>query len=116
MRATKGCRWLLLWSRAFLSQAQEAQRQQVLQADPDLRTTYLLKEEFQLIFDSISDRDQARRFLEVGIYQVHFSQNPYLLKFGATLRAWFDQILAHFDARVSNGFVEGMNRAIRLWG
>ena len=40
--------------------------------------------------------------------------NKYLLDFVKTLRNWFKQILNYFDKRITNGFVEGMNRAIRL--
>ena len=111
--ALKGCRWLLLYTRSTLSDDQALKLHLALEADPDLHTAYLLKEEFRLIFDRISDRQQARRFLEAWICKVYFSKNKYLLDFVKTLRNWFDQILAYFDDRISNGFVEGINRAIR---
>ena len=111
--ALKGCRWLLLYTSSSLSEEQSQQLSIALDADPDLRTAYLLKEEFSLIFDRISDRQQARRFLEAWICKVYFSKNKYLLDFVKTLRNWFDQILAYFDDRISNGFVEGIYRAIR---
>ncbi len=111
--ALKGCRWLLVRNRASLTQEQEAHLQQVLAASPELRTAYLLKEEFWLIFERIHDREKARRFLETWMLKVQFSHNPYLIAFCNTLRNWFDAILNYFDKRITNGFVEGMNRAIR---
>ena len=85
-----------------------------LDADSLLRQAYLLKEEFRLIFERIHDRDRARRFLDAWMLKVEFSGNKYLLDFVKTLRNWFKQILNYFDKRITNGFVEGMNRAIRL--
>ena len=37
----------------------------------------------------------------------------FLGKFVKTLRNWWPEILNYFEERVTNGFVEGMNRAIR---
>ena len=46
--------------------------------------------------------------------KVRSSRNKYLLDFVKTLTHWFEQILNYFDKRITNGFVEGMNRAIRF--
>lgn len=112
--ALKGSRWLLVTNRDELSDKQSQQLLDVLQADPQLRDAYLLKEEFRRIFEKIQDEQKARRFLEAWILKVQATHNKYLQKFIGTLRNWFDQILAYFDRRISNGFVEGMNRAIRF--
>lgn len=111
--ALKGSRWLLVRSRGQLSDDQEQQLQAVLAAHHDLRVAYLLKEEFRLIFERIHDKDRARRFLDAWICKVRYTRNRYLLDFIKTLRNWFGEILNYFDERISNGFVEGMNRAIR---
>lgn len=111
--ALKGCRWLLVRARASLDEEQAAHLQQVLDASPELRTVYLFKEEFWLIFERLQDREQARRFLEAWMLKVQYTRNPYLIAFCNTLRNWFDEILNYFDKRVTNGFVEGINRAIR---
>lgn len=39
---------------------------------------------------------------------------PLLPAFVKTLYNWWQQILNFFDERITSGFVEGMNRAIRL--
>jgi transposase len=116
-QALKGSRWLLVRARDELSQEQEQQLLSVLEADHELRTAYLLKEEFRLIFERIHDQEQAAHFLNAWICKVHFTNNRYLLAFVKTLHNWWQQILNYFDKRITNGFVEGLNRAIRsiIW-
>lgn len=115
--ALKGSRWLLVRSRSSLDAQQVQQLQIALAADEQLRTAYLLKEEFRLIFERIHDRQRARRFLMAWVFKVQQANNPYLLAFVKTLRNWWQQILNYFDERITNGFVEGINRAIRaiIW-
>ena len=115
--ALKGSRWLLVQARDTLSTQKEQHLLTVLAADPQLRRAYLLKEEFRLIFERIQDQQQARRFLEAWICKVRFTNNRYLLDFVKTLRNWWQEILNYFDKRITNGFVEGLNRAIRtiIW-
>lgn len=112
--ALKGCRWLLVRNRSELSSQEQTQLQQLLRADAQLRTAYLFKEEFRLIFEKLHDREQARRFLNAWMLKVRSSHNKYLLDFVNTLTHWFEQILNYFDKRITNGFVEGINRAIRF--
>ena len=97
--ALKGCRWLLV------------------DAAPELKTMYLLKEEFRFIFERIHDKQQAQRFLQAWICKVQFAGHKHLLAFVNTLRNWWSEILNYFDNRVTSGFVEGINRAIRglIW-
>ena len=111
--ALKGSRWLLVKNRAELSLEEEARPQEVLAASPALRTAYLLKEEFRTICEKIHDRQKAERFLQAWLYKALQSGNPILHKFAKTLRNWWDEILNYFEERVTNGFVEGINRAIR---
>lgn len=115
--ALKGSRWLLLRTPETLTAKQKAQLQQALAADDQLRTAYLLKEEFRLIFEHIDDRHKAERFLKAWICKVQLTKNRFLLDFVKTLRNWWQEILNYFIERITNGFVEGMNRAIRtiIW-
>jgi transposase len=116
-KALKGSRWLLVRNRDTLTQEQEQQLLTVLAADADLRQAYLLKEEFRLIFERIHDRERARRFLMAWIFKVQQTHNKYLLAFVKTLQNWWSEILNYFNERITNGFVEGINRAIRsiIW-
>lgn len=63
-------------------------------------------------FEHIRDQEQARRFLMAWVVKVQQTNNRYLLAFAKTPRNWWQQILTYFDERITDGFVEGMNRAI----
>lgn len=109
----KGSHWVLVKSRDDLTLKEEAKLQAVLDASPELRTMYLLKEEFRTICDKIQTRQQAARFLRAWICKVKSTHNTRLLKFVNTLCNWWDEFLNYFIDRVSQGFVEGINNAIR---
>jgi transposase len=109
----KGSRWLLVNNRNQLTPEHETRLQQVLAASPQLRTVYLLKEEFRTICEKSQDRRQAERFLRAWLWKAEHIADRFLLKFVNTLRNWWHEILNYFEDRVTNGFVEGINRAIR---
>ena len=110
----KGSRWLLVRNRSELSKKQEDQLTQILQACPELRTLYLLKEEFRLIFEKIKSRDKAARFLDAWCRKARRTGNKFLAKFVNTFKNWRNQILNYFIERITNGFVEGTNTALRV--
>lgn len=109
----KGSRWILVRNRSELSSDEEKKLQKVLEACPDLRVPYLLKEEFRQIFEKSRNRDQAERFLRAWRLKAELAGNKFLIKFIKTLKNWWQQILNYFIERVTNGFVEGLNGAIR---
>lgn len=109
----KGTRWILVRNRADLKPEEETQRQAVLTAFPELRTAYLLKEEFRTICEKLRNRERARRFLQAWLWRAEASGLSQLRKFAQTLRHWWDEFLNYFDERVTSGVVEGLNRAIR---
>jgi transposase len=112
-QALKGSRWLLVKNRHQLTPEEEARLRVILEASPELRTLYLLKGEFRLIYEKTYDRQQAERFLRAWVWKAEHTGDRFLLKFVKTLRNWWDEILNYFNDRVTNGFVEGINRAIR---
>jgi len=109
----KGTRWILVKNREELDEEEASRLAQVLTACPELRTLYWLKEEFRRIFEKVWDRGRAARFLRAWICKAQQTQDKFLLKFVTTLKNWWEEILNYFVERVTNGFVEGMNRAIR---
>ena len=109
----KGNRWLLLKNRNKLKPEEETKLRIILNASDELRTIYLLKEEFRTICDKINDRAQAERFLLAWIWKALSTGSRYLIRFVKTLRNWWHEFLNYFDDRVTQGFVEGINRAIR---
>jgi transposase len=113
-QALKGSRWLLVKNRDELTAKEEARLLVVLEASPELRILYLLKEEFRLICEKAHDWEQAERFLRAWVWKAERTGNRFLLKFVKTLCNWWHEILNYFNDRVTNGFVEGINRAIRV--
>lgn len=109
----KGIRWLLVRHRAELKPEEEAKLQAALDAFPELRTAYLLKETFRTIADKIQDRQQAARFLRAWVWEARASGIAPLVKFTQTLQNWWEEFLNYFNEGFSSGVVEGLNNAIR---
>ena len=109
----KGSRWILVKNRQNLSQKEEDHLQKVLAISPEIREAYLLKEEFHTIFEKIKNVERAKRFLEVWILKAQKTGSRYLAEFVKTLRNWWEEILMYFEEGITNGFSEGINRAIR---
>ena len=109
----KGSRWILLKNRNELSSDEEDKLQQILKASEELLTVYLLKEEFRVLCDKINTKERAERFLRAWVYKANTTANRYLIKFSKTLLNWWSEFLNYFEDRVTQGFVEGVNRAIR---
>ena len=112
-QALKGSRWVLLKNRRELTPEQEAQLCTILAISDELRALYLLKEEFRTICDKITDRARAQRFLWAWTGKALATGSRYLIRFVKTPNNWWHEFLNYFDARVTQGFVEGINRAIR---
>jgi transposase len=112
-QALKGSRWVLLKNRRALTPEQETQLGTILAVSDELRTMYLLKEEFRTICDKITDRRRAQRFLRAWTWKATATGSRYLIRFVKTLRNWWHEFLNYFNDRVTQGYVEGINRAIR---
>lgn len=109
----KGSRWILVRNRCELSAKDESKLQEILTLCPELRTLYLLKEEFRSIFDKIQYREKARKFLSSWILKALYTGDKFLNKFVTTLKNWWEEILNYFIEGITNGFVEGLNGALR---
>ena len=109
----KGSRWILVKNRCGLSSKEEEVLTKILVSCPELRELYLLKEEFRRIFEKIDSREKAERFLRAWVRKAEYTGNKFLIKFVKTLKNWWKQILNYFIERITNGFVEGLNGAIR---
>ena len=109
----KGSRWIVVRNRSELTKKQAEQLDQILEACPQLRTLYLPKEEFRTIFEKIKCRERAARFLDTWCLKAAGTGDKFLAKFVKTFRNWREQILNYFTERITNGFVEGTNNALR---
>jgi len=111
--ALKGTYWILIKNRADLTPDEEAKLQAALSVSAELRTAYLLKEEFHTLCEKLHDRACAERFLRAWAWRADATGLPQLHKFVQTLHNWWNEFLNYFDERVTSGVVEGLNRAIR---
>ena len=109
----KGTRWILVRNRADLKPEEEAKLQAALNAFPELRRAYLLKEKFATIANRIHNRPQAERFLRAWIYETQATGSSQLVKFSQTLENWWDEFLNYFNEGFTSAVVEGLNNAIR---
>lgn len=109
----KGIRWILVRHRADLKPEEEAKLQAALNAFPDLRTAYLLKERFVTITNRIQNRQQAERFLRAWMYEAQATGLSQLEKFTQTLQNWWNEFLNYFNEGFTSAVVEGLNNAIR---
>ena len=109
----KGSRWILVRNRCDLKEEEQTQLNKILDLCPQLRTLYLLKEEFRAIFERIHCRDKARKFLAAWVLKAQYTGNKFLQKFVTTVNNWREEILNYFIERITNGFVEGLNGSLR---
>jgi transposase len=99
----KGCRWLL-----------EKQLADMLQASPELKQCYELKEAFRDLFNQNLTPKAAEKRLRRWVARVEALSFKALKAFVNTLRNWWQQILNYFDGRFNNGFAEGVNLKIKM--
>jgi len=109
----KGIRWVLVRRRTDLKPEEEARLQAALDAFPELRTAYLLKERFGAIANKIQDRSRAERFLLAWVCEAQATGLAQLVKFTQTLQNWWEEFLNYFNEGFTSGVVEGLNNAIR---
>jgi len=110
----KGCRWLLVKNRENLTEEQEKQLACMLDASPELKRCYELKEAFRDLFNQNLTLTTAEKRLCRWVAQVEATASKALLSFVHTLQNWWQQILNYFDGRFNNGFAEGVNLKIKM--
>jgi transposase len=83
----KGLRWVLLKSQEDLDDTEKQKLQALYEFSPMLRKLHQLKERFRSIFEHISDRNQAERFLQAWVCEVKQFGSDELLEFVKTLES-----------------------------
>ncbi|HIQ04471.1 MAG TPA: hypothetical protein EYH31_02110, partial [Anaerolineae bacterium] len=100
-QALKGSRWVLLKRRRDLKPEEETKLRILLNVLEELRSIYLLKEEFITICDKMRDRSQAERFLQAWTRKAVATGSRYLIRFVKTLENWWHEFLNYFIDRVT---------------
>lgn len=110
----KGSRWVLVKNQKDLNEKQRTKLESLYQVSPELKACHQLKEQFRMIFETVTDRDKARTALLRWIKQVERQSVTALQSFLVTLQNWFELILNYFIERWTNAFAEGINNKIKL--
>jgi transposase len=100
----KGCRWLLVKNRENLTEEQQQKLSHMLEASPELKSCYELKESFRDLFNEHLSYEIAEKRLLCWIAKVEATSFKALKSFINTLRNWWEQILNYFDGRYNNGY------------
>lgn len=110
----KGSRWVLVKNQNDLNEKERAKLQTLYQVSPELKTCHELKELFRLLFETLTNREEAKQALQIWIQQVEAMQVKAFQPFLVTLNNWFEQILNYFIESWTNAFAEGINNKIKL--
>jgi len=110
----KGCRWLLVKNQENLTAEQQQKLTHMLEASPELKSCYELKESFRDLFNENLSYKVAEKRLRSWVAKVEATPFKALKSFVNTLRNWWEQILNYFDGRSNNGFAEGVNLKIKM--
>jgi transposase len=95
----KGSKFVLLKSADNLSEKQKNKLKVVKEASPLIAIMYELKEEFH---DTLNLIDWLKK------------AEPYYKKSVKTSKRWLPEIVGYFEARTTNGIVEGINNKLKL--
>lgn len=110
----KGSRWVLVKNQQDLNEKERTKLETIYQVSPELKTCHELKELFRLLFDTLTDREDAKQTLQIWIQLAEALEVKALKPFLVTLRNWSEQILNYFIERWTNAFAEGVNNKIKL--
>jgi len=66
----KGSRWILVKNQKDLTEKERAKLETIYQVSPELKTCHELKELFRLLFDTLTNRAEAKCALQIWMQQV----------------------------------------------
>src|SRR6202162_5264973 len=105
--------WLFRRDPKDLTEADQTQLEQLFRQIPQLRKLYELRVGFKTIFDTLTQRRQARMALTRFCLDA-MDAFPALEKFVCTYEKWQLLILNYFPARPTSAAVEGINNKARV--
>lgn len=107
-------RWVFMKRAARLSATERSWLGSLFdRAHPDVRTAWLLKEEFAAIYEA-PDRAEAECRLDAWVQSLSVAGLPEFTKMWFNLRRWREQILAYFEDPLTNAFAEGVTNKIKV--
>lgn len=110
----KGTMWPFRRAPHSLTPEEKARLALLLEAAPDLRQAYDLREKLTAIFDREHTKASGTAALKRWMKQVRASGLTCFDSFLKTLENWLDEITNYFVARLTSGFVEGFNNKVKV--
>lgn len=110
----KGTMWPFRRARKDLTPEEKERLALLLEAAPDLRQAYALREKLTAIFDREHSKQSGAAALKRWMKQVRASGLTCFDSFLKTLENWLDEITNYFVARLTSGFVEGFNNKVKV--
>jgi transposase len=112
-RVVKGSRWLLLKQRDSLRDAERVRLDELLAANTDLMTVYVLREDLRELWRLRNER-LARRHLADWLTRAAESGIPPLARFASNLAKHTEALVAYSHFPLGTNFLEGMNNKIKV--
>ena len=109
----KGTLWLLRHNQADLDDEEKVRLQRLFAHAPRLHQAYIFREQLTTLFNTTQTPQQAEPQLECWIQNVQKSSLTCYDPFIKTLRTHWQPILNYFVARITSGFVEGLNNKLK---
>lgn len=107
-------RWMFVKRERNLSSEERARMHRLFDEAPvEIVAAWLLKEEFAAVYDAV-DRTDAEKRLDAWIALMQGFGLREFVDTWRTLQWWRQQILNHFDDRLTNAFAEGITNKIKV--
>jgi transposase len=110
----KGTMWPFRRAPNDLTPEEKERLALLLEAAPDLRQAYELREKLTAIFDRAHSKQSGTAALKRWMKQVRESSLTCFDSFLRTLENWLDESTNYFVARLTSGFVEGFNNKVKV--
>ncbi len=109
----KNHKYTFLKKNKNLSQREKQQREELIELLPVIGEAYRLKELFNDLW-GFRDKDEAAPFLSFWCDNVEESGITPFKEFVKMIKSHWSGIINYFDAKISNGVLEGINNKIQL--
>lgn len=109
----KGAMWIIRKNQADLEDEEKEKLNRFFEHSPELKLAYDFREELTCIFEMNLTKEEGKLKLLGWKDKVEHSILSCFDKFLTTLDNWLDKIANYFTARLSSGFVEGLNNKLK---
>ena len=110
----KKTKYLWLTNRENLSEEQLCQQSRLLKKYPRLARSCAIRVEFQDIYKTSSDRNEAEQRLRKLCTRMMRSRLEQMKRLCRTIRYHWNEILNYFDHQYTNAVLEGINNQVKL--